>query len=473
MTTKNCKYHPLHLATWHCPCCYIAVCPECVQRSLEPEAVPVCLLCQQALTSLQPATTVIPFWLQYTQFMRLPLSLLGILLLVLFLIIPSVIPQSVHIPMMLVVYAVSGFYGWHLLQQSATGELQTIKINTITQKTNKLTGQVAGLMAALFVGSDVIAAKIPFLGTYGLNLFLVLILPVMLMAIAIHKQMTAAMQWEQLKQILLSLRFFYAPVVLAALLLVSTSSSMILLLKDVLSVSMTQGLEQALYSYTLWVMMSIVGFVLFEFHQLVDFDVAGKKNKKRSVAKQQDIQQIRLAVYLKEGLYDKAAALLKEQSNKFKTNPEIQETYYKLLIFMQDAEQVSMQASHYIEALLASGQHAKTLEVLQKIKRLVPDFVPSSPEMRFELAKICVDYQQYDLVSELLRHLHKEYPHYAHLPEAYLLLAKVLHERLNASTEALEVMEYLALRFQKHPRYALIDKFWRMLGGKPKEDFVL
>ena len=126
-----------------------------------------------------------------------------------------------------------------------------------------------------------------------------------------------------------------------------------------------------------------------------------------------------------------------------------------------------------MEALLEVGKVPQALDVLIKVRHLVPDFMPPTPEMRFNLAKACVDNQHYELGCDLLRQLHKEYPHYPQLPEAYLLLAKVLHEKLNAAAEALEAMEYLALRFQKHARYELIERFWRSLGGKPKEDFVL
>jgi len=93
--------------------------------------------------------------------------------------------------------------------------------------------------------------------------------------------------------------------------------------------------------------------------------------------------------------------------------------------------------------------------------------------MNFELAKGFMEYQNYQQVDLLLSNLHKEYPHYPALPEAYLLLAKVLYEKLNKQQQALEVMEYLVARFQSHPRFALMDKVWKALGGKPKQDFMV
>ena len=472
MTSTFFFYFPLQAATWHCSRCCIVVCDDCIQPPADPDAAPTCLLCNQELSTLQQVAPVVPFWLQYTQFMRLPLSLLGIFLLVLLFAVPIFTPSTANIPIMFCMYVIAGFYGWHLLQQAATGILKDLSIDNLRQQSTKLAIQFAAFLAAIFVALDVLAVKMPTLA-HSLNIALVLVLPAILMTVAIEKQISSVMQFSQLTLIISKLRFLYVPVVLASLLLLTITSAITTLLADVLSAQVMQGLEQALYSYGLWVMMSVVGYVLFEFHQLLDFEVLGKKNKKRILSKQQDIQQARLEVFLKEGAYDKAAALLKTQSEKFKNNPDIQEKYYQLLIFMQDAEQVPFQASHYMEALLAVGQDAQALDVLRKVRRLVPNFMPPTAEMRYTLAKVSAEHQHYELACDLLRQLHKEYPHYAELPEAYLLLAKLLHEKFNNSREALETMEYLALRFQKHPRYALIDKFWRALGGKPKEDFVL
>jgi len=83
MANEYCKYHPLINAAWHCSTCHIYLCDDCVQPSVEQDVTPTCLLCGQLTTSLQQPKVVIPFWLQYTNFLRLPLSLLGIFLLVL------------------------------------------------------------------------------------------------------------------------------------------------------------------------------------------------------------------------------------------------------------------------------------------------------------------------------------------------------------------------------------------------------
>jgi tetratricopeptide (TPR) repeat protein len=474
MATDYCKYHPLAPAIWHCTTCHISLCDDCSAPSSENDAPPLCLLCNQSLTNLQQQAPTLPFWLQSTHFLRLPLSLWGMMLCLILFVMPLIVPQHLALAVEFLAYVFAGLYGWTLLQQAATGQLQDISLAVFVKLVNKIAVQVAFVIAIIFVGIDLLAIKFGW-GMLAnlLSLLLVLVFPALLMATAVEKSLVAAMQIGTIQGILAQLRFFYLPVMAMAVLLLLIVSAITGLLADVLSASMTQGLKQALYSYGLWVMMSIVGYVLFQFQQLLNFDVNTKKTKKRTTAKNNDKQQARLEVYLKEGAYEKAAALLKTQAEKNKHNPDIQERYYQLLIFMQDEELVPYQACHFMEALLEVGKERQALEVLTKVKRLVPDFKPQNPEMSFNLAKACAEAQNYDLASELLCDLHKEFPHYPQLAEAYLLRAKLLHEKLNATTEALATMEYLVGRFQKHPRYALIEDFWRSLGGKPKQDFIL
>ncbi|HQV80608.1 MAG TPA: hypothetical protein PLW69_06530, partial [Agitococcus sp.] len=130
-----------------------------MQPSLESDAAPTCFLCNQAVTSLHQAAPVVPFWLQYTQFMRLPLSLLGAVLLVLLFVIPIFMPDTMTLPMMFGAYTVAAIYGWHLLQQASTGELKDIGINVLSKNTNKLTLQIGLAIAVIFVSLDVLTAK--------------------------------------------------------------------------------------------------------------------------------------------------------------------------------------------------------------------------------------------------------------------------------------------------------------------------
>ena len=472
MTTQYCKYHPLSQANWYCSTCQMSLCDDCIQPSVEREVLPTCLLCSKEVSSLQQAEAVVPFWLQYTHFMRLPLSLLGIFLLIVLFVFPQLFPDKLMLLAAFMAYSVSALYGWSLMQQSATGELKDINLQTLVKQTKGLALQISLVMGVVLTGLDWLSlhySKVAML----LNIAAAIVFPAMLISATVDKSLSALFKVDQIKQVIASLRFFYVPVFMLSVVLWLISFAVISLLADVLMPLTAQGLNQSLHAYGVWVIMSVVGYVLFQFQQVLGIESQAKHKKRSIIAKQTDKQIARLEVYLKEGAFDKAASLLKTLAEKQPNNSDIQEKYYQLLVFMKDTELAPLQASNYMDALLQNGQKQQALQVFLKLKRLIPDFKPASPEMNFDLAKAFMETGGYQQVVDLLTDLHKEHPHFVALPEAYLLLSRVLYEKMNNQPLALETVEYLVNRFQKHPRFELIDKVWRSLGGKPKQDFII
>ena len=471
MATDYCKYHPLVSATWHCPACHISVCDDCTHMTGEMENTPNCLLCNQPLTSISHSAAIAPFWQHYTDFMRLAFNPMGILCLLIMVVLPTLAPSGLLLPIAGGAYFVLALYGWALLQHTATGNLKLPTLQNISQSISKLALEVSALVALVFVLLGVLALKSVVAAIVISGLLLVLA-PVMLMAVAIDKSMSSLWQHHAWLHIWGAMQLMYVPLAGIAVVLFSVIYAVTNIMADILPVGGLQGLKQGLYGYGLWVMMAVTGYALFQFQKPLHFEVLGKKNKKRVVNRKLDNQAARLEVYLKEGLYDRAAALMKVVAEKQKKNPEIQERYYQLLVFMQDKEQIPYQATSYLEALLETGQHSLALQVLIKLQFLIPDFRPQTPDMCFELAKACAEQKDYPRAVSLLRDMHKDSPHYANLPEAYLLLAKLLYDKMNEKHDALEILEYLVLRFKKHPRHPQIEHFWRQLGGKPKNDFM-
>lgn len=472
MSTDYCKYHPLTIATWHCAACHISVCDECTHIPSEAEASPYCLLCNQPLVLLQGQTAVSPFWRHYTDFMRLPFSLPGILCLVIMMLLPVLAPDNLLLPVSGLSFFLLMLYGWALLQYGTTGELKNPDFPVLLKSVNRLAFEVSAALTATVLGLGVLASSMPLVAG-ALCMAGVFVLPLMLIAAAMDRSISSMAQVRVWQDILREVRFLYVPLVGASTVLFVCMYAMVHLLADVLPVNILQGLKNGFYGYGLWVLMAICGYTLFQFQKQLHFEVAGKKTRKRMVSRKLDHQNTRFEVYLKEGLYDRALALLKNMAEKQKKNPEIQERYYQLLVFMQDKEQIPYQASNYLEALFEVGQLQQAMQVLSKLQYLIPDFKPQSPDLCFDLAKMCAEQQDYQRAADLLRKMHHSYPHYANLPEAYLLLAKLLNDKLGEKFEAIEVLEYLVLRYQTHPRFQVIQSYWRELGGKPKEDFLM
>ncbi len=471
MATDYCKYHPLTTATWHCAGCHISVCDDCTHMTGEAETVPQCLLCNQALVSLSHQQAAEPYWLHYTDFMRMPLNPIGVALLVLMTLLPVFAPEGMLLPIAGLSYVILALYGWGLLQQTTTGSLAFPELGNILKSISTLAVQVSMAIAVIFIGMGLLAAKLG--GSILIvGVLLMVFAPLLLMAVVVDKSISSLWQYQSWKSVLEALGLYYWPLAGMVFVVFTVAYAIIHLMADVLPASMLQGLEQGFYGYAMWGTMALVGYTLFQFHKSLHFEIVGeRKTKKRIVSRKLDNQAVRLEVYLKEGLYDRAMALLKVLSEKEKKNPEIQERYYNFLVFMHDKEQIPYQATNYLEALIETNQSSRALEALIKLQYLIPDFRPQTPDMCFDLAKACSELNDYPRAVSLLRNLHKDYPLYTNMADAYFMLAMLLNEKLQEKHEALEVMDYIMARFKKHPRFELMRSYWHQLGGKQKTDF--
>lgn len=467
MATDYCKYHPLSTARWHCPGCCIRVCDDCAPAGTDMETLPNCILCNQPLQPVRTGMTVQSYWERYTDFLRQPFAPAGLAMLLLVTVAPVLAPEPV-----LPVLGVAGTFlmalaGWGILQQATKGELDFPAPAALASSLSSVAFQGA-LLLALLVGAMVFAgARFPLVTLLG-ALAMAFAIPGALMAIASEKSVGAAFRADAWRNVLGGLRFLYFPVGVTALGLLLLTQALISLLADVSGPGVVRGLRNGLQGYALWVVFSLSGYCLLQFQDALGFQGEGARSRtRRNAVRRLDSHTARLEVFLKEGLYDKALALLKSQAEKQRNDPAIQERYFQLLVYLKDKEGVAMQGESYMAALLAAGRADDALSVFAKILLVMPEFRPEEAAVTFDLAKACVERREFGRAAALLDGLHQTAPHFPQLPEAYMLRAKLLHEKLAQSPQALEVMEYLVARFQKHPRFELMKAYWQQLGGRP------
>jgi hypothetical protein len=69
---------------------------------------------------------------------------------------------------------------------------------------------------------------------------------------------------------------------------------------------------------------------------------------------------------------------------------------------------------------------------------LAPDYLPGSPDMRIQLAGLLKQQGDLKLAVKLLNGMHKLYPDFGKLPEAYTLLADILMELPNMQAQSVK-----------------------------------
>jgi tetratricopeptide (TPR) repeat protein len=121
--------------------------------------------------------------------------------------------------------------------------------------------------------------------------------------------------------------------------------------------------------------------------------------------------------------------------------------------------------------LLAQDKDKQAVALAGECLELDPAFVPAQPEEITRIAHKAAQLGQPQLVLRLLSGFHKRFPKSRDIPQNYLLVAKLLNERMGKDAEALALLQQLRKMYPGHDlipeieqRVALIE---RMLKPAP------
>ncbi|HEX5276115.1 MAG TPA: tetratricopeptide repeat protein [Fluviicoccus sp.] len=426
---------------------------------------------------MRPATSgpvVEPFWQRYTDFLRVPFSLPGVGVLVLLMILPVMAPEKLLLPFAFGSYTLIMLIAWGILQQGSSGEVAFPDFARLGKSLSGPAIPLAALVSALIAALGWLAQDLSFIA-FLLAVMAVCLLPVLLMIVGRDKALAGIVQKESWFGIFRAVRFLYIPLGGGAVLLFAFLQALVSLLSDVASPGIVQGMHNGAYGYGLWVVSAVSGYALLQFQDALGFQSEGVRVKgRKSAIRRLDSNTARFEVLLKEGMYDKAVSHLRGQAEKHPNAIDVQERYFQLLVFLRDKSGVAHQGESFLSALLAGDKREEAMVVLSKILLVMPEYRPEDPGTALGLAKACTEFREFARAVQLLDGMHQTSPHFPQLPEAYMLRAKLLHEKLGQSQQALEAMEYLVTRFQKHPRYELMRAYWKQLGGQDSSgDFLV
>ena len=438
------------------------------------ESAPPCVMCGQPLESLSQRTGVRPFWQRFTEFLQLPFAIVPGFMLLVCTILPLAAPEALVRFAGWGSYFLAGLAGWGILQRTAAGNVVFPDPGSLLKSLGVTAVQVALLMTAVIALLVEVAARVP-LATFLLLPALAVAGPVALVAVANEKGITGVTNTDSLKRVVSAMGFMILPAAGFTLMLMLGLQAVTGLLSDVASPSVVQCLRGGLYGYGMWVVCALAGYSQHQYRPVFEahYEELRQQRARRAAVRRLDPNTARLELFLKEGMFDKAVNLMKGWSEKNKNNADIHARYFRLLVFLKDKDAVAWQGENYMAALLANRETDEAVNTLLKIQMLMPEFRPEAPEVSFDLAKACVERKEYRRASDLLDGLHQTAPHFPELAEAYMLRARLLSDKLQQAPQALEVMDFLVARFQKHPRYETMQSFWRQLGGKPASDHLM
>lgn len=430
-----CKYHPLSGATYHCHNCTTFLCDRCVDDSQRDRR---CFCCATPLESLGSGSTVPPFWRRLPEAFRYPLNssslslIIGMALLTL---VVSLMPFFAYITVILYLFAAGSVmkYSFTCLERTALGDMKAPDVMEAYEGGIKLLRQL--IFMALILGGIVVAAGY-YLGMTGGGILLgilVCIYPAMLIRFAITQSLLSALNPLGALSMITAIGLPYG--LLMAFLLIMVSSVAVLqgIIGSVVP-AVSHLLQGIISNYYTVVMFHLMGYMLFQYQTQLGY--SARMDDENESRPDMELLSAKLDVLLKEGLYEQLVAGFYQAFKQFPQEASFYDRYYDFLCACKKPQLLKDFGGLYLQFWLTKKRFDKLTVIYKQILSITPDFVLHDPGVRMQIAQQLQYQGDNKQAIKLLNGMHKLYPEFSGLGEAYAVLAKALEQTPGMQAQA-------------------------------------
>ena len=455
----HCKYHPLDAATYHCEQCDIHLCNHCIHEETRLRSAPTCHLCESKLDHLGDGASADPFWRRLEQAFRYPLSGNALSIIIPISIISSLISYIPSIFAFIAVLALFGAmlkYAFICLENTATGNMVAPDIHEAYQGGLGLVFQLFLMVLSLLGTFAVLAIYVNVALASFVGIVFVISFPAMLIRFSETQNIFESTNPLRAIQLISAIGLPYGVLIAFIMIMISSVGIINELIGNFSIVSVM--LQSIVSNYYLVVSFHIMGYMLFQYQDRLGYTAKADYGEENTTRSNKDITNSKIQVFLKEGDYDKVVQLFSQAFKDFPKEYSFVDDYFEFIYQTKNKRHIDGIANLYLKAVIERKQFDKLNLAYKRTKEINPNFLPDSPEIRYEVAVACKAKGDSASVVKLINGLHKQYPNFVKLGEAYRLMANALYDLPNMEKQATQCK-------------ALADKFSAEIQKKKaKED---
>jgi tetratricopeptide (TPR) repeat protein len=469
MAAVTCKYHTQTPARWRCDSCQINFCPSCIKSV--GNRPPDCPVCKGELSSLGVGNLIKPFWARLREFFLYPLHLapllvLCILALIAFLLIQMPgwyyrvdflfwrIPRNFLFALPFVFVFLK--YAQSVLEATAHGHLKPKPLSAEQLTENGLI--VIKLLLMLLVFNLIEFAALDLFDQIGKNIIefvLAFATPAAIMVLAMEDSLFSALNPATVGSVILRIGTPYIILFVLFYLLQIARDTMIVMLAGVVNPSLGATVFVFVSMYFYLIMFNMMGYLLYQHHEdlgfSIDVEVEDYTDKGKKVAEEVSPELRAVEILIHEGKTEDAVRQLQGLIRNSPTELEARERLLKLLRLTGDLPLHQEQGQAYISYLMGENKLAQAAKVYKSCCEFDKNFKPEKANERVELGKFLRHNGQPKLAMAVLNNLHKDFPTYDNVPQAYLMVAQMLCEQFNEDVRARQVLQFVLQNYPSHP----------------------
>jgi len=482
MNAVTCKYHTQTPAQWHCQYCQISYCPSCVTQ-LHAHRAPECPICKRELDSLGAANLIKPFWLRLRQFFiysahPAPLVLLLVLSLLVFLLrlVPGweydynilfwTFPRNALLLMPIMIVFLK--YAHSVMEDTAHGHLQPSPLSSDKLFEN---GLIVVKLLAVFLAFYLLEwAALDLLNMPGYYLAVIitaLATPAAIMVLVMEDDLTHALNPAILASVVRRIGTPYFIMFVLFYLLTIAKSTLLAILNTYIDPSLSFAVYSFFTMYFYLMMFNMMGYILYQYHEVLGYSVEIAAHEQEQSQLEEVITaspELRaIEILLHEGKHDQA---IKQLQLLIKANPsdiEARERMLKLVRLTGHELIHTEQAQECISYLIGENKMAHAARIFESAYEFDKQFRPAKAVERLEMAKYLRQNNQGKLAMAILDNLHRDFPSFERVPEAYLIVAQLLAEKFNDDERAMQVLEFVIKNYPAHPLHNEVEEYLKII----------
>lgn len=465
MSAACCKHHPSVPARYHCLPCRTHFCSRCARTEYVPEPVATCPHCQRELQTLSASNLITPFWRRIPKFFIYPFNPAALAYIVVLAVLSMILfrPTFVGALIQVIPFLVFLRYAYAVLTHTALGHMTPPPIDfDMINSGLEMPFKQLGVYIFIGLAANVLLSFVGPLVAAVYTIFMVACLPATAMVIAIENSFLRAINPVPLLGVILRVGWPY--LVLCIFLLILWGGTNVVMQ---FMVGSEGSLRAALLVYNLasmyflLVMFHMMGYVIYQFHEELAFDVEVDPEDQGEFGKQAGGTGASLPdhpvvseaeVLVKQGNIPQAIEVLKDGVARDNQDLKLQEHLHKLLKIAGRAQSLAELAPAYIRNLLARHHSRKAADVFADVVAVDPSFRLTTPDHVLPIARELKQSGRARAALTAMDGFAKQFPGHNDIPDTYFLAAKTLCEDFKQDGKARGILEQLLARYPHHPR---------------------
>ena len=212
-------------------------------------------------------------------------------------------------------------------------------------------------------------------------------------------------------------------------------------------------LIQAVAMYFTLVAFNMMGYAIYQFHDVLGLDV-DKRDEASGSGELLivDGQAHEIEALIEEGKIDEALELSYEAQRLHPDDPEVQERYSRLLYLAGKDDRLPVHTERLIPLLLKHDGKQTALEAWRRCREKHPDYRPEDPGACLRLAEAARADKRPKQAFDLINGFDKRFRGHALIPDVYFFCGLLLSEDMRKDDKADVFFATLCARYPDHPR---------------------